>query len=171
MGPLPEFTTQLAYARLVRVDDGHRLAKLFLRVPTLGLVEVEVGSFGVQFVFDGRSQVTDGFVYLDDVIMNQTLVEGFARLERVQATWWGCSFSRKWYFVLTNSAGGNKSVQLQLTNLNTHLKVESVSVTGTDFSVGELQDSSLTFKAITEFMVYFNPKSIGSFFWRTHHKQ
>ena len=127
----------------------------------LELFEVEVGVSGpIRFRW---TQSGDGRINLDDVIITD-FIEA-SETQTIQATANGVVLSAENGISFEPTVqGGNKSVQLQLTNLGTPtLKVESVSVTGTDFSVGELQDSSLAFKAITEFMVYFNPKSIGSF--------
>ena len=127
----------------------------------LELFEVEVGVSGpIRFRW---TQSGDGRINLDDVIITD-FIEA-SETQTIQATANGVVLSADNGISFEPTVqGGNKSVQLQLTNLGTPtLKVESVNVTGSDFSVGELQDSSLAFKATTEFLVHFNPKSVGSF--------
>lgn len=127
----------------------------------LELFEIEVGVSGpIRFRW---IQAGDGRINLDDVAItdfieaNETQIIQATANGRILTAENGMNFE-------PTVEGGSKSIPLRLTNLGTPiLRVESVNVTGTDFSVDALKDSSLAFKATTELMVNFNPTSVGVF--------
>ena len=127
----------------------------------LELFEIEVGVSGpIRFRW---IQSGDGRINLDDVAITDFIEAN--ETQTIQATANGRILTAENGMNFEPTVeGGSKSIPLRLTNLGTPiLTVESVNVTGTDFSVDALKDSSLAFKATTELMVNFNPTSVGVF--------
>ena len=127
----------------------------------LELFEIEVEISGpIRFRW---IQSGDGRINLDDVTITD-FIEA-SETQTIQATADGNILTAENGMTFEPTVeGGSKSIPLQLTNLGTPtLTVESVLVTGIDFSVDALKDSSLAFKATTELMVNFNPTSVGDF--------
>ena len=127
----------------------------------LELFEVEVGVSGpIRFRW---IQGGDGRINLDDLTITDFLEASDTQTIQVSAK--GIILTSQNGITFESTVeGGSKSIPILLTNLGEPtLLVESVEVTGTDFLVDDLQDSSLSFKATTELLLHFNPTSVGDY--------
>ena len=127
----------------------------------LELFEVEVGVSGpIRFRW---IQGGDGRINMDDLTITDFLEASDTQTIQVSAK--GIILTSQNGITFESTVeGGSKSIPILLTNLGEPtLLVESVEVTGTDFLVDDLQDSSLSFKATTELLLHFNPTSVGDY--------
>ena len=127
----------------------------------LELFEVEVGVSGpIRFRW---IQGGDGRINLDDLTITDFLEASDTQTIQVSAK--GIILTSQNGITFESTVeGGSKSIPILITNLGEPtLLVESVEVTGADFLVDDLQDSSLSFKATTELLLYFNPTSVGEY--------
>ncbi len=127
----------------------------------LELFEIEVGISGpIRFRW---IQGGDGRINLDDLTITDFLEA--SDTQTIQVSTNGIILtSQNGISFESTVEGGSKSKPILITNLGEPtLMVESVEVTGADFFVDDLQDSSLTFKATTEILLHFNPTSVGDY--------